>query len=151
MSPDAPSGPGGRTGEPAPECAARVDQRGAFGPTSPRGTLRVVDGILSWQPDGWGVPVWHVPAGDVVGGAASALSTYELWLETPVTGTVAVAIDPPGGPWAVGGGNAPDVRGQVALDGFVAALRSGGARIMGEPRSHSSRPGTGGFDLLWPF
>lgn len=135
----------------AVECAARLDERAAFGLTSPHGTLRVVDGLLSWQPDGWGRPVWHVPAGDVVGGAAGALAAFELWLETPVTGTVGVAIDPPGGPWAVGGGNVPDVRGQVALDGLVAALRAGGSRIAGEPRSLSSRPGDGGPGVGWPL
>ncbi len=152
-----PSGPsgstasGGSTGKGALECAARLDQRDVFGLTSPRGTLRVVDGMLSWQPSGWGAPVWHVPAGDVVGGAASGLATFDLWLEAAVTGTVAVVVEPTGGRWSVGGGNAPDVRGQVALDGFVDALRAGGARIMGEPRSMWSRPGDGGLDLSWPF
>ena len=133
------------------EGAARLDQRDAFGVTSPRGTMRVVDGTWSWQPVGWGAPVWHVPVGEVIGGAASALSAFELWLESPVTGTVGVAVDPPGGPWVSGGGNAPDVRGQVALDAFVLALRAGGAKVLGEPRSHWSRPGHGGIDLGWPF
>ncbi|HET6968163.1 MAG TPA: hypothetical protein VFI44_07790 [Ornithinibacter sp.] len=151
MNPGDPSGPAGRTGGVALECAARLDHRDAFGLTSPHGTLRVVDGVLSWQPDGWRRPVWHVPAGDVAGGAAGALAPFELWLETGVTGTVAVALDPPDGRWAVGGGNVPDVRGQVSLDSFVAALRAGGARIAGEPRSISSRPGNGGPVVGWPF
>ena len=133
------------------EVSARIDQRDAFGVTSPRGTMRVVDGTWSWQPVGWGAPVWHVPVGEVIGGAAGALSAFELWLESPVTGTVGVAVDPPGGPWVSGGGNAPDVRGQVALDAFVLALRAGGARVLGEPRSHWSRPGHGGIDPGWPF
>ena len=135
-----------------PEYRARVDERSAFGLLSPRGTLRIVDGVLSWQPDGWRVPVWHVAAGEVLGGeAAGALSAFELWLETPVTGTVAVAVEPPDGAWATGGGNVPDVRGQVALDGFVAALRRAGARILGEPQSLSSRPGHWGGGLSGPF
>ena len=85
--------------------------------------MRVVDGTWSWQPVGWGAPVWQVPVGEVIGGAASALSAFELWLESPVTGTVGVAVDPPGGPWVSGGG---------------------------EPRSLWSRPGHGGIDLGWP-
>jgi hypothetical protein len=131
-------------------CRARLDERSAFGLLSPRGTLRVVDDVLSWQPDGWGAPVWHVPARQVVGGDAGATSAFELWLETPVTGTVAVLVEPPGGAWATGGGNAPDLRGQVALDGFVGALRGGGARIVGEPRSLSSRPGHWGGSVGLP-
>jgi hypothetical protein len=138
-------------GSPALEVSARLDQRDAFGPTSPRGTLRVADGILSWQPRGWRAAVWRVSAGDVIGGAAATLGAYELWLDTPVTGTVAVAVDPPGGHWAAGGGNAPDVRGQLTLDAVVGALRAGGARIAGEPVSGWSRPGTGGLDDLWPW
>ncbi len=133
------------------EVSARIDQRDAFGPTSPRGTLRVADAVLSWQPQGWRAVVWQVPAADVVGGAAGALATFELWLETPVTGTVGVAVDPPGGRWSTGGGNAPDLRGQAVLDAVVAALRDGGARIAGEPRSLWSRPGDGGLENLWPF
>jgi len=133
------------------EGAARLDQRDAFGPTSPRGTLRVVDGDLSWQPAGWGAPVWLVATGDVIGAAAGALSAFDLWLESPVTGTVAVGVEPAGGQWGSGGGNAPDVAGQLALDAFVAALRSGGARVVGEPRSSWSRPGPGGLGVLWPF
>ena len=133
------------------EGAARVDQRDAFGPTSPRGTVRVVDGTWSWQPAGWGAPVWQVAANEVIGGAASTLLAYDLWLESPVTGTVGVAVDPPGGPWSTGGGNAPDVRGQVALDAFLRALRAGGAKVLGEPTSRWSRPGYGGVDLFWPF
>ena len=133
------------------EGAARVDQRDAFGPTSPRGTVRVVDGTWSWQPAGWGAAVWQVAANEVIGGAASTLLAYDLWLESPVTGTVAVAVDPPGGLWSTGGGNAPDVRGQVALDAFLAALRGGGARVVGEPASRWSRPGFGGLEDFWPF
>jgi hypothetical protein len=148
---DGPSRPGDLADGPGVECAVRLDQRSAFGLLSPRGTLRVVDGILSWQPDGWRVPVWHVPAREVVGGEAGALSAFELWLETSVTGTFAVAVEPPGGAWATGGGNVPDVRGQVALDGLVAALRRGGARILGEPRSLSSRPGHWDSGLSGPF
>jgi hypothetical protein len=91
------------------EGAGRLDQRDAFGPTSPRGTLRVVDGDLSWQPAGWGAPVWLVATGDVIGGASGA------------------------------------------LDAFVAALRSGGAVIVGDPASRWSRPGPGGLGVLWPF
>jgi hypothetical protein len=133
------------------EGAGRVDQRDAFGPTSPRGTLRVVDGDLSWQPAGWGAPVWRVAAADVIGGAAGALSAFDLWLESPVTGTVAVGVEPAGGQWGSGGGNAPDVSGQVALDAFVDALRAGGAVVVGQPQSRWSRPGDGGLDVLWPF
>ena len=48
-------------------------------------------------------------------------------------------------------GNAPDVRGQVALDAFLLALRAGGAKVLGEPPSRWSRPGYGGVDLFWPF
>ena len=132
------------------EGAARLDQRDAFGLTSPRGTLRVVDGNLSWEPAGWGAPVWRVPAGEVLGGAAGALSAFDLWLESPVTGTVAIVVEPSGGPWGSGGGNAPDVAGQVALDAFLTALRAVGARILGEPASRWSRPGLGGLDL-WAF
>jgi len=131
------------------EGAARLDQRDAFGLTSPRGTLRVVDRALSWQPAGWGAPVWRVPTADVVGGAAGGLSTFELWLETPATGTVAIAVEPTGGQWGSGGGNAPDVLGQVALEAFVAALRAGGARVVGEPTSTWSRPGDGFLDAGW--
>ena len=133
------------------EGAARVDQRDAFGPTSPRGTLRVADGQLSWQPAGWGAPVWRVAAADVVGGAAGALLAFDLWLDSPVTGTVAVGVEPSGGRSGSGGGNAPDVGGQVALDAFLTALRAGGARVVGEPASRWSRPGLGGLDDLWPF
>ena len=133
------------------EGAARVDQRDAFGPTSPRGTLRVADGQLSWQPAGWGAPGWRVAAADGVGGAAGALLAFDLWLDSPVTGTVAVGVEPPGGQWGSGGGNAPDVAGQVALDAFLTALRAGGARVVGEPASRWSRPGFGGLDDLWPF
>jgi hypothetical protein len=132
------------------ECVGRLDQRDAFGPLSPHGRLRVTDGMLSWQPDGWGVPVWTVPAGEVIGGAAGALSSFELWLETPVTGAVAVSVDPPDGAWAARG-NVPDLRGQVLLDRFVGALRAGGARILGEPRSISSRPGAGSPGVIWPM
>ena len=133
------------------EGPARLDLRDAFSITSPHGTLRVVDGLLSWQPNGWGAPIWHVPTADVVGGAASAVAAHELWLDTAVTGAVVVAIDPPEGLWSAGGGNVPDLRGQVALDRLVAALRAGGARILGEPRSSWSRPGVGGVEILWPF
>ena len=133
------------------EGAARIDQRDAFGPTRPRGTLRVADGRLSWQPAGWGAPVWHVVAHDVVGGAAGALLPFDLWLDSPVTGTVAVGVEPSGGQWGSGGGNAPHVGGQVALDAFVSALRAGGARVVGEPASRWSRPGPGGLEDLWPF
>ena len=145
-----------RPGEAGPagaalECASRLDQCDAFGPMSPRGTLRVADGILSWQPRAWRTAVWHVPCAEVDGGAASALSPFELWLEPSGIGRVAVALEPPGGPWAVGGGNVPDLRGQAVLDEFVEALRASGARIVGEPRSLSSRPGTGHPGLLWPF
>jgi hypothetical protein len=149
--PDGPAGPGGPADRPALEYDARLDQRDAFDLTSPRGTLRLADGILSWQPRGWRAPVWSVPCAEVVGGAAAGLTSFELWLETAVTGTVAVRLEPPGGWWAVGGGNAPDLRGQVLLDGFVRALRGGGARIAGEPRSMSSLPGTAGGNLGWPF
>ena len=144
------SGPGGRGAGVALERAARLDHRGVFGLTSPHGTLRLADDELSWQPDDWGAPVWRVPTRDVVGGAGGVLAGFELWLETELTGTVALAFDPPGGRWAVGGGNAPDVRGQLALDELVAALRAGGAVIAGEPRSISSRPGAGG-PVVWPF
>jgi hypothetical protein len=95
--------------------------------------------------------VWSVPCAEVVGGAAAGLTSFELWLETAVTGTVAVCLEPPGGRWAVGGGNAPDLRGQALLDGFVTALRGGGARIAGEPRSLSSVPGTGDLGAIWPW
>ena len=153
MTPDAagPPTPGGEAGPAAFQHEGRLDQRDAFGLTSPRGTLRVADGILSWQPRGWGAPVWSVPCAEVVGGAAVGLSAFELWIDTPVTGTVAVCLDPPGGRWGVGGGNAPDLRGQALLDRFVATLSAGGARIAGEPRAMSSLPGTGGGGVFWPF
>ncbi len=64
---------------------------------------------------------------------------------------MAVGVEPAGGQWGSGGGNAPDVGGQVALDAFLAALRAGGARVVGEPASRWSRPGDGGLDVLWPF
>ena len=73
MSPDAPSGPGGRTGEPAPECAARVDQRGAFGPTSPRGTLRAPLRVSPIEPGTVFIPFHYAGSGQ------ANLLTMTVW------------------------------------------------------------------------
>ena len=146
---DGPSRPGDLADGPGAECAVRLDQRSAFGRLSPRGTLRVVDGDLSWQPDGWRVPggtCRHV-RWSAAGPARSRPSS--------LAGDVRAGTSrwPPsaGGAWATGGGNDPDVRGQVALDELVAALRRGGARILGEPRSRPSRPGHWDSGLSGPF
>lgn len=129
----------------AGEWQAQVDQRVHFDTWSPMGLLRIDEGLLSWQPKGWGGPVWSIPGPRVVGGDVSHLvSPFDLWVETDVTGALGLRLTRNRwGRLAEG----PDYREQENLDGFVAALREIGGRIHGEPRSYSFRAGIGGLGL----